>query len=96
MWACQTAVDLVIVIHQEPANTTPSQHLSSYAAHASYPNDGYGLIPDLLVVLDDAHALQGHEATVRVAVYHFCTHLLHLSPGSLHSTESHLIVVCYV
>lgn len=31
-------------------------------------HDGHRLGPDLLILLDDAHALEGHEAAVRVRI----------------------------
>jgi hypothetical protein len=40
-------------------------------------NNGDRVVPDALVVVDDAHPLQRHEPAVWVAVHHLRAHVLH-------------------
>ena len=47
----------VRTIHEQTADAAAGEHLCRHAAHAAYAHHRHRLVPDALVVLDDAHAL---------------------------------------
>jgi hypothetical protein len=50
--------------------------MSGQTRNCTY-NNGDRVVPDALVVVDDAHPLQRHEPAVWVAVHHLRAHVLH-------------------
>ncbi|EPY32400.1 ubiquitin-like modifier-activating enzyme 5 [Strigomonas culicis] len=67
---------LVVVKEQQLADAAAREHLGDNGADAAGADDGDGLVADRLVVLHNAHPLQGHEAAVRVVVAHLRAELL--------------------
>lgn len=71
-------------IQQQATDAAPREHLCSDATHPPDANHSHGLVADFCIVLDDAHALQCHEAAVGVAVNHLVAELRHaLTYGGL-------------
>lgn len=72
---------LVIVKQEELAHPASGQHLGCHRPHAPQPHNQHGLVADLLVILDHAHSLQGHQTGVGVVVTDLARHGLDACPG---------------
>lgn len=58
----------VVVEEEELADAAPSEHFGGHGADASESYDEDGQVTDAFVIFNDAHALEGHEPAVGVAV----------------------------
>mmetsp|Transcript_60013 Transcript_60013/g.131867 ORF Transcript_60013/g.131867 Transcript_60013/m.131867 type:complete len:222 (+) Transcript_60013:684-1349(+) len=73
---------LVIVEKQQLADAATGEHLRHYRAHTPDAHNEHSERSDLLVILDDAHPFQGHQAAVGIVVADLGAHLSNALPAS--------------
>ena len=78
---CAAGAGVARTIHEQPPHAAAGEHLRRHAAHAAHTHHRHRGAADALVVLDNTHALQGHQAAVGVGVDHLGAHLVHLCAG---------------
>lgn len=62
--------DLVIVKEEEFANAAAGKHLCGHTADTPHADNDNRVSANVLVILDNAHALESHEARVGVVIAH--------------------------